>query len=89
MDCTTEFATPFCGPKNVDESLKLQINEGSSYLLEDYCSPRVYPADSELCHNVLPPKGSPAKGLMSDSLPSYLFSFFCPNVGFGYDDILQ
>jgi len=77
--------TDNCGKPSADVFPYL-IHQGSLDLLRYLCKPLKYdPEDPQKCEKskYIAPESLKPKGLWSNSLVSYIFSYSCPNVGWG------
>jgi len=83
--CILRHLTERCGKPSADVFPYL-IHQGSLDLLRYLCKPLKYdPEDPKKCDKskYIAPESLKPKGLSSPSLISYIFSYSCPNVGWG------
>ena len=83
--CIKGFLNDVCGPESPQIIVDM-IHFSVMQLPDQVCPPSYFDPKSKLCTDILPPLHTKAKGAKSNSFFSYLFSWACPNVGYGIVD---
>ena len=83
--CIKQHLYDYCGPEAPQIIVDL-IHAGSMHVLTQLCPPSYFDPELERCTSVLPPLYTKPKGAKSDSFASWMFSWSCPNVGYGITD---
>lgn len=85
QDCMVGMLRKYCNDK-VAGTLLDYIDDISGQLTKNVCPRDVYDWHNRMCRRLLPPMWTTAKGAKSRSYLSFLFSYYCPNVGYGITD---
>ncbi len=80
--CITDYLIEKCGPQQ-DQSIRILIGSATTYVLEEFCRFDLFNPSTDLCKQYFQPNKMIPKGLLSDSFPSWVFSYQCPNIGYG------
>lgn len=80
--CITDLLIEKCGPQQ-DQSIRILIGSATTHLLGEFCRFNRFDPTSDMCLKYFQPKEIIPKGPLSNSYPSWFFSFACPNVGYG------
>lgn len=84
-NCILSHLTEHCGKPSADVFPYL-IHQGTLNLLRHLCQPLKFdPENPKHCdkNKFIAPESLTPKGLHSNSILSYVFSYSCPNVGWG------
>lgn len=85
MECIKGYLSEYCGNESPQIIVDL-INSGLVWLPDQFCPSSYFDPQSKICTDVLPPLDTNALGAKSDSLFSWIFTWLCPNVGYGITD---